>query len=33
MTMLPSTTMRYSALGISLYQRKAHFGAIGWSRS
>ncbi len=30
MTMLPSTTMPYSALGVSLYQRKAHFGTIGW---
>jgi len=29
-TMLPGTTMPYSALGISLYQRKAHFGTIGW---
>jgi 8-oxo-dGTP diphosphatase len=30
MAMLPSTTMPYSALGVSLYQRKAYFGAIGW---
>jgi 8-oxo-dGTP diphosphatase len=30
MAMLPSTTMPYSALGVSLYQRKAHFGTIGW---
>ena len=30
MTMLPSTTMPYSALGVSLYQRKAHFGTTGW---
>ena len=30
MAMLPATTMPYSALGVSLYQRKAHFGTIGW---
>ena len=30
MTMLPSTTMPYSALGVSLYQRKACFGTTGW---
>ena len=30
MTMLPATTMPYSALGISLYQRKAYFGTTGW---
>jgi 8-oxo-dGTP diphosphatase len=30
MAMLPATTMPYSALGISLYQRKAHFGTTGW---
>ena len=30
MTMLPATTMPYSALGIALYLRKAHFGTIGW---
>jgi 8-oxo-dGTP diphosphatase len=30
MTMLPDATMPYSALGVSLYQRKAHFGTIGW---
>jgi 8-oxo-dGTP diphosphatase len=30
MAMLPGTTMPYSALGVSLYQRKAHFGTIGW---
>jgi 8-oxo-dGTP diphosphatase len=30
MTMLPSTTMPYSALGVSLYQHKANFGTIGW---
>jgi hypothetical protein len=30
MTMLPSTTMPYSAVGISLYLRKAHFGLTGW---
>jgi 8-oxo-dGTP diphosphatase len=30
MTMLPATTMPYSALGVSLYQRKASFGTTGW---
>ena len=30
MTMLPAATMPYSALGISLYQRNAHFGTTGW---
>jgi 8-oxo-dGTP diphosphatase len=30
MTTLPAATMPYSALGISLYQRNAHFGATGW---
>jgi 8-oxo-dGTP diphosphatase len=30
MAMLPGTTMPYSALGVSLYQRKACFGSIGW---
>ena len=30
MTMLPRTTMPYSALGISLYQSKACFGTTGW---
>jgi 8-oxo-dGTP diphosphatase len=30
MAMRPATTMPYSALGISLYQRKDHFGTIGW---
>jgi 8-oxo-dGTP diphosphatase len=30
MAMLPKTTMPYSALGVSLHQRKAHFGTIGW---
>jgi 8-oxo-dGTP diphosphatase len=30
MTMLPGTTMAYSALGVSLYRRKAHFGTTGW---
>jgi 8-oxo-dGTP diphosphatase len=30
MAMLPSTIMPYSALGVSLYQRKAPFGTIGW---
>jgi 8-oxo-dGTP diphosphatase len=30
MTLLPSTTMPYSSLGVSLYQRKMHFGALGW---
>jgi 8-oxo-dGTP diphosphatase len=30
MTMLPSTTMPYSALGVSLYQRRACFGTTGW---
>lgn len=30
MTMLPATTMPYSALGVSLYQRKACFGTTGW---
>jgi 8-oxo-dGTP pyrophosphatase MutT (NUDIX family) len=30
MTLLPGTTMPYSALGISLHQRGAHFGSIGW---
>jgi 8-oxo-dGTP pyrophosphatase MutT (NUDIX family) len=30
MSMLPATTMPYSALGISLYQRKASFGTTGW---
>ena len=30
MTMLPAATMPYSALGISLYQRNAHFGGTGW---
>jgi 8-oxo-dGTP diphosphatase len=29
-TILPSTTMPYSTLGILLYQRKSHFGTIGW---
>lgn len=30
MTMIPATTMPYSALGVSLYQRKASFGTTGW---
>ena len=30
MTMLPATTMPYSALGVSLYQRKMSFGTTGW---
>lgn len=30
MTMLPATTMPYSALGVALYQRGAYFGTIGW---
>jgi hypothetical protein len=30
MTMLPAATMPYSALGVSLYQRNASFGATGW---
>ena len=30
MTMLPATTMPYSALGIALYRRRAYFGATGW---
>lgn len=30
MTMLPSSTMPYSALGVSLYRRRAHFGTTGW---
>ncbi len=30
LNMLPSTTMPYSALGVSLYQRKAYFGTTGW---
>jgi 8-oxo-dGTP pyrophosphatase MutT (NUDIX family) len=30
LNMLPSSTMPYSALGISLYQRKAYFGTTGW---
>jgi 8-oxo-dGTP diphosphatase len=30
MAMLPDATMPYSALGISLYQRKASFGTTGW---
>jgi len=30
MTMLPSTTMPYSALGVSLYQHRAQFGTTGW---
>lgn len=30
MAMLPSTTMPYSALGVSLYQSKVSFGTIGW---
>lgn len=30
MTMLPAATMPYSALGISLYHRNAHFGTTGW---
>jgi 8-oxo-dGTP diphosphatase len=30
MTMLPAITMPYSALGVSLYQRGAHFGTTGW---
>jgi 8-oxo-dGTP diphosphatase len=29
MNLLPSTTMPYSSLGISLYQRKMHFGTLG----
>ena len=30
MTLLPATTMPYSSLGVSLYQRKMHFGTLGW---
>jgi 8-oxo-dGTP diphosphatase len=30
MAMLPSTTMPYSALGVSLYQSRTHFGTTGW---
>jgi 8-oxo-dGTP diphosphatase len=30
MDMLPSNIMRYSALGVSLYQRGECFGLIGW---
>ena len=30
MTMLPAATMPYSALGVSLYQRNACFGTVGW---
>jgi 8-oxo-dGTP diphosphatase len=30
MSALPDATMPYSALGVSLYQRKDHFGSIGW---
>ncbi len=30
MAMLPATTMPYSALGVSLYQRKDNFGTTGW---
>jgi 8-oxo-dGTP diphosphatase len=30
MAMLPSTTMPYSALGVSLYERNRAFGTIGW---
>jgi len=30
MTMLPATTMPYSALGVALYQRNTYFGTTGW---
>ena len=30
MDVLPSNTMRYSALGVSLYKRGENFGLIGW---
>jgi 8-oxo-dGTP pyrophosphatase MutT (NUDIX family) len=30
LTMLPATTMPYSAVGVSLYQRKARFGTTRW---
>jgi hypothetical protein len=30
MVMLPTATMPYSAVGVSLYQRKASFGTTGW---
>jgi hypothetical protein len=30
MTMLPSTAIPYSALGVALYKRKAYFGTTGW---
>jgi 8-oxo-dGTP diphosphatase len=32
MAALPSTTMPYSALGVSLYQHNAYFGTIGFTR-
>jgi 8-oxo-dGTP pyrophosphatase MutT (NUDIX family) len=30
MAMMPANIMPYSALGVSLYQRNARFGTIGW---